>query len=105
MRRSAWRAVGLWSLMSGPVVLWALDAGVGGNVWWSLVLPSAALAVAAGTARRRPLTALAVRVALTAPDPMGPVDRHTIAVVVTSYLAGLRVTEVRRARGGVAAIV
>ncbi|GAA3093463.1 sensor histidine kinase [Streptosporangium carneum] len=91
--------------MSAPVLLWALDSGVGGDVWSQLVLPLAALAVAAAVNRRWPLATLAVCAALTAFDPLSPVDRYTIAVMVASYLSSRRVNGLWQALGGISAIV
>ncbi|MEV0198820.1 histidine kinase [Nonomuraea sp. NPDC050691] len=86
-------------------MFWALDSGVGGDLWSHLLLPLTALAFAAVVNRRWPLATLAVCTALTAFDPLSPVDRYTIAVIAASYLSSLRVKGIWQALGGIAAVV
>lgn len=84
------RDVALWLLLLVPSVIWVVDGRVATASWFELALPPIALAAVVGAGRRLPLAAFALAVAMTVFDPLSPVDRYTLAVVVTAHLLAVR---------------
>lgn len=99
------RDTALWLLLLVPSVIWVVDGRLATSTWFELALPPTALAAVVLSGRRLPLAAFALAVALTVLDPLSPVDRYTLAVVVTAYLLAVRLPSARTALLGMCVIV
>ncbi|SDI71410.1 Histidine kinase [Actinokineospora alba] len=99
------RDVALWLLLLVPSVIWAVDGRLAGSTWFELALPPFALAAVVLAGRRLPLAAFALAVALTVLDPLSPVDRYTLVVVVTAYLLAVRLPGAHTAALGMGVVV
>ncbi|WP_329123065.1 sensor histidine kinase [Streptomyces sp. NBC_01465] len=97
---TTWRTravdLALWVLVSVPVTLKA--DGNDGGAWWQIVLGVAALGLAVGLSRRRPLLSLLIAVGLSlAVTPEMWTSAYGTALVLFGYLAGRRLERARPA--------